>query len=84
MKSLSAFLLLGASVLPAPACDSADPAKNPDFGAVAPIAGSSAGTAKADTKTIAPAPHAPVAPAPKSTGKTREARRTPPPAHLFM
>lgn len=78
MKTLSALLFLGASALPAFACDSADPAKTPDLSTVA------ASTPKADTKTAVPAPPAPVAPTPKSTGKTREARRNPPPAHLFM
>lgn len=81
MKTLPALLLLGVSVLPTFACDSADSAKTPDLN---PVESVPASAPKIEVKSVAPAPPAPVAPAPKSTGKSREARRNPPPAHLFM
>ena len=81
MKTFPALLFLGATVLPAWACDSLDPARAPE---VCSVASAAATAPKVETKLTPSAPHAPVAPAPKSTGKTREARRTPPPAHLFM
>jgi len=84
MKSLPALLLLGASVLPTFACDSADAGKASDLSSAAHVAGAVPGTAKADTRIVAPAPQAPLAPAPNSPGKPHAARRAPLPAHLFM
>jgi hypothetical protein len=84
MKSLPALLLFGASVLPIRACDSADLAKSHDFSSVATVASVAPGTPKADLKAATRPPAASAAPAPKPAAKSRDARRTPPPAHLFM